>query len=299
MENTSENGFQPYRFTPEDFGVISDIVYREAGICLSDVKSALVYSRLVKRVRSLGLPSFRDYCAVVRRPESDAERQKMISALTTNVTRFHREEHHYRHFGEQVLPALLKRAASGGRIRLWSAACATGEEAYGLAFRILEKAPNAPDMDIRILATDIDPPALAIAEAGKYSVEALAPLGKEMIQSFFDPVDDAASQMKVGASPRRLITFRRLNLIRAWPVRGPFDVVFCRNVAIYFDSDTQAGLWQGFADVMAPNGALYIGHSERITGPAAACFRLEGTTTYRMRGENTGNDHATKEIGKE
>ncbi|TMV51130.1 chemotaxis protein, partial [Thioclava sp. BHET1] len=148
--------------------MIAEIAHREAGITLPEVKEPLVYSRLIKRLRALSLRNFAEYCTLIASAEGTEERVQMISALTTNVTHFFREGHHFRHLEEEVLPALIDRAQRGGRVRLWSAGCATGEEAYSIAFSLLRLCPEAARYDIRILATDIDPQVLETAEIGLY-----------------------------------------------------------------------------------------------------------------------------------
>ncbi|MGB5560605.1 MAG: protein-glutamate O-methyltransferase [Paracoccaceae bacterium] len=276
-----------YPFTDRDFRIIADIAYRESGISLPEGKLQLVYSRLVKRVRSLRLSSFHEYCDIVRNNDAVEERQHLISALTTNVTRFRREAHHNEHLRNNVLPEVIDRALRGDRVRFWSAACATGQEAYEIAFELLATCPNAADLDVRILATDIDPVSLATAQAGTYGSAALTGLPDSTVRQFFRPLADATDRVTVTEAARRLIAFRNLNLVRPWPVKGPFDAVFCRNVAIYFDVGTQEQLWCRFAEVIAPGGALYIGHSERLSGAAAGSFSADGVTTFRRRPAGT------------
>lgn len=273
-------------FTAEDFRQIAAILHSHAGIALTEGKAALVYSRLAKRLRALGLRSFRDYCALIQGVNGVDERQAMTAALTTNVTRFFREPHHFDHLRDQVLPALAARAAAGGRVRLWSAACSNGQEPYSMALEVLSILPSAADVDVRILATDIDPNMVAEGRAGLYREEALEPVPPLLRQRWFDRVGDGAeTRWSAGDELRRLVAFRELNLVGDWPMRGRFDVIFCRNVAIYFDEETQERLWSRFVPLLAPDGVVYIGHSERVTGPAAAQLRNDGLTTYRLWGE--------------
>lgn len=266
-------------FTADDFRHIAQTLHAHAGIALSEGKAALVYSRLAKRLRLLGLRSFRDYCALIDGAEGVDERQAMMAALTTNVTRFYREPHHFDHLRDRVMPELAARARAGGRVRLWSAACSNGQEPYSMAMAVLDVLPEAAELDVRILATDIDPNMVAEGAAGVYSEDLLAPVPAAS-RKHFTPVAGAPGRFSADAALRRLVTFKELNLIGDWPMRGRFDVIFCRNVVIYFDDATQERVWSRFAPIMTPGGVLYIGHSERVTGPAAKLLQPAGLTTY-------------------
>jgi chemotaxis protein methyltransferase CheR len=270
-----------FPFTNSDFRYIAEIAYQESGLSLPEAKSQLVYSRLVKRIREYGFSSFREYCDLVRSPSGNTERQVMVAALTTNVTRFRREAHHATHFRNRVLPELIKRAEKGQRIRLWSAACATGQEAYEIAFEVLNLCANATDLDVKVLATDIDPISLNFAQTGIYNQAAIKGLPAEFSEKYFRETEGRNEYREVSDGARKLVTFRVLNLIRPWLMRGPFDVVFCRNVAIYFDQKTQQGLWGRLAEVISPDGVLYIGHSERLSGYSEKSFVADGVTTFR------------------
>jgi chemotaxis protein methyltransferase CheR len=276
------------RLTDAEFRTISRILHQDSGIALAPSKMALVYSRLVRRLRALGLRSFADYCALVAGEGGREERHEMLAALTTNVTHFFRENHHFEHLRTRLLPPLVARARQGGRVRLWSAGCSNGHEPYSIALTLLGLMPDAADHDIRILASDIDPNVVAFGERGIYDDEALAEVPKALRVRWFRrrPVaSDGVRRAEVAQEMRRLVVFRELNLIGAWPMRGRFDAVFCRNVTIYFDAPTREEVWRRFAGAMEPGGWLYIGHSERLAGPAAALFSLEGTTAYRFTGE--------------
>jgi chemotaxis protein methyltransferase CheR len=272
-------------FTEGDFKKIAAMVHGDAGIALHETKATLVYSRLAKRLRALGLASFQDYCALVAGHEGVDERQKMLAALTTNVTRFFREPHHFDHLRDKVLPPLLSAARAGGKIRIWSAACSSGQEPYSAAMTLLAAAPDAANLDIRILATDIDPNMVADARAGIYVPSLLAGIPPEYSRRWIAPSTHRPGSMQIAEEARSLITFNELNLIGDWPMKGKFDAIFCRNVAIYFDDDTQARLWSRFAPLLKVGGHLYIGHSERVAGPAASAFEPDGITTYRLTRE--------------
>ncbi len=274
-----------YPLTRRDLMEIADMIYADAGIALNESKASLVYSRLSKHIRKLGLSGFREYCKLVSSPEGAEARREMLSHLTTNFTRFFRENHHFEHLAKDVLPGLIQRAKSGGRVRIWSAASSDGQEPYSIALTVLAAFPNAADYDFRILATDIDPKILEIARRGAYDVNALETVNPEMRRQWFREVDvDGRKKWQVDDKVKRLITYNELNLMSAWPFKGKFDVIFCRNVVIYFDEQTQVKIWQRFADLMTPEGHLYIGHSERVSGPAKDQFDNIGVTTYRYNG---------------
>ncbi len=265
-----------------DFQAIAELLHRETGIHLPEAKRAMVEGRLAKRLRHLGIGGFADYRALIEGPEGAEERGRMLAALTTNVTRFNREPHHFEALRRDVLPALAARARQGGRVRLWSAACSSGEEPYSMALAVLSVLPEAPDLDVKVLATDINADMVARGRAGLYPATALGDVPAEDRSRWFEPAGAGAWRARPALAG--LVAFRVLNLMGDWPMRGAFDSVFCRNVVIYFDPPTQARLWSRIAPLIPPGGHLFIGHSERLTGPAANLFRSEGITTYRREG---------------
>ncbi len=271
-----------FLLTANDFNAIARLLHDETGITLHEGKATLLYSRLGKRLRALGMTEFRSYCDLLADPEEREERGRMIRALTTNVTKFFREPHHFDHLRDVVLPPLLQAAERGGRVRIWSAACSTGQEPYSLALTILRVLPNAAKLDVRVLATDIDTTVLETASTGQYSADALAGVPAELRARWFEK---AGAEWKAGEALRRLVSFRALNLIGPWPMRGPFDVIMCRNVVIYFGEDTQTEIWKRFTPMLSPGGHLYIGHSERVSGPAAKSYVSAGITTYQRRAD--------------
>ncbi|MGV8938389.1 MAG: protein-glutamate O-methyltransferase CheR [Allorhizobium sp.] len=278
-----------YPLTRRDLNEVAAMIYSDAGIALNDSKASLVYSRLSKHIRNLGLSGFREYCALVSSPEGAAPRREMLSHLTTNFTRFFRENHHFEHLKSDVLPDLLARAKSGGRVRIWSAACSDGQEPYSIALTVLSMMPNAADYDFRILATDIDPKILAQARAGIYDEAALETVSPAMRKQWFREVDvQGRRKFQVDDKVKRLITYNELNLMAQWPFKGHFDVIFCRNVVIYFDEPTQVKIWSRFAGLLPERGHLYIGHSERVSGDPKNLFDNIGITTYRYNGKPGG-----------
>lgn len=271
----------PEPMSPEkraQFDAISRMAREAAGLNIVPEKSAMVFSRLGKRLRALGLSSVDDYIALIQGPDAAEERENLISALTTNVTSFFRENHHFEYFAQQQLPGLIERARSGNRVRLWSAACSSGQEPYSLAMVVLEQFPDAHRHDLRILATDIDHQILAAARAATYSSDLVAPLKANGRERFLRPAE--SGDVMVADEVRALVALRRLNLMGDWPMKGRFDAIFCRNVMIYFDQPTQNRLISRFAKVCADQAVLYLGHSERIDPAANAPFRQVGQTTF-------------------
>ncbi len=272
-----------FPFTWADFRQIAELVHSEAGIVLTEAKVNLVYSRLAKRLRAIGLRTFREYFALMQGANGVDERQAMIAAMTTNVTRFFRESHHFDFLRTRVLPELLEKARSGGKLRVWSAGCSSGEEAYSVGLTILELEPDAADMDVRILASDIDPEMLRRGNTGIYPAKQMGDITAEMRRRGFRPVLGSSGDLEVGEELRELVRFRELNLLREWPMKGRFDVIFCRNVMIYFDDETQNTVWDRFANILHPGGTLCIGHSERIS-VGSHPYDLVGQTIYRRQG---------------
>jgi chemotaxis protein methyltransferase CheR len=282
---TALGGF-PY--TRADFHKIAALVRADAGIQLNETKAPLVYARLVKRLRALGLQSFRDYCALVSGGDGAEERRRMASALTTNVTRFFREPHHFAHLKGFALPPLIAAAREGGRVRLWSAGCSSGEEPYSIALTLLSLMPDAAEHDIRILATDIDQDVLEAGRRGQYSDTAAAPIDPELRNRWLIRENDpkGGRRWTVSEPMRTLVAFRELNLMGHWPMRGTFQVIFCRNTVIYFDPELQARVWARMAPLLSPQGLLYVGHSERVSGTDA--LKMVAATTYARTAKETG-----------
>jgi chemotaxis protein methyltransferase CheR len=273
-ESTAEIG--EGEITPEDFQAIARMLRDAAGIELGSNKRELVFGRLKRRLRVLGLANFAEYRAYLAQPDSEAERGEMVNALTTNLTSFFRESHHFTHLAKDVLPNLLK-SNGNRRLRIWSSACSSGEEPYSIAMVLHKALQGKPGWDARILATDIDTNMIARGQAGVYEADRIdtipAEYGKLLIRADDDRVI-MSDQLK------QRIAFRPLNLLGEWPMRGPFDVVFCRNVVIYFDKTTQRTLFKRFADILSPNGWLFIGHSESLLGVSDR-FEHLGRTIYR------------------
>ena len=268
---------QEIEFEEQHLKRIAQIACDLTGISLPDSKLPLVYSRLVRRVRALKLQGFDQYCALLVSDEGQSEREELFTALTTNVTGFFRERHHFEFLREKVFPGLGARVLKGDRVRLWSSACSSGQEAYCLAMAWLEACPTATGRDFRILASDIDPRILAKAKDAKYEANTIDQV-EERYKKYFETLD--SGKVTPIQQVRDLLSFRQLNLVHDWPFSGKFDVILCRNVAIYFDRDIQSVLWDRFAEAMTEGGHLLIGHSERLCGAGAAKFENCGVTTY-------------------
>mgnify|MGYP003681877656 CR=1 FL=1 len=261
-----------------DFEALAGILHSRTGIKLSASKRPLVISRLSKRLRALDLCDFSQYRRLVETETDGAEFSHMISSLTTNVTKFFRENQHFESFSSLVTDELRPSAQRGEKIRIWSAGCSTGEEPYSLATTVLSTFPDAANYDFKILATDIDSNVVAKAQAGRYPEQAVKQASSEKLKDYFELAADG--EMVASSGLQRLITFRILNLLDPWPMKGPFDAIMCRNVVIYFDEATQERLFCRFAGMLKPGGRFYIGHSERLTQEAQHYFEADGVTSF-------------------
>lgn len=273
---TDEREFQ---FTDRDFAFLCKVAYEHTGITLGACKRQMLYGRLARRIRQLGLASFRDYCARIEN-DPGSELSELVNAITTNLTSFFRENHHFEHLAKTALPDILERNAHTRRLRIWSAGCSTGEEPYSIAMTLAESA-QLGGWDARILATDIDTNVVAKASAGVYADERIQGIEAQRLRRWFQRGGGSnAGKARVVVQLRDMVSFRQLNLLGAWPMQRPFDVIFCRNVVIYFDKATQRRLFARYADMLAPGGYLYIGHSETLF-KISERFRLLGGTIYQ------------------
>jgi len=266
-----------YRFCERDFATIVEIVREEAGIVLGQQKRDLVYGRLAKRLRTIGLADFGDYCALLTSDAGAQERRHMVNAITTNLTGFFREAHHFDHLGKNLRAAVEPRDGTG-RLRLWSAGCSSGEEAYSMAMTVRDLMRATDKWDVKILATDIDTEMVARAKAGRYDPERISTVPLEKRRRYTRQAEDGRVQMTDDI--RSLIVFNPLNLFHSWPMRGLFQAIFCRNVVIYFSRDDQRILFDRFANSLVPGGWLFIGHSETLHNVSDR-FRHIGTTIYQ------------------
>ena len=272
-----------FELSDRDYAYISKFVYERAGIVLSDHKRDMVYARLARRLRVLGLTSFSEYCGLIKGPKGDGEIGFMINAVTTNLTKFFRESHHFDHMRETLLPQVRQdaQAKRKKRLRIWSAGCSSGEEPYTIAMVLCDVMSDLDLWDARVLATDLDTNMLATASAGIYDAKRVEGMPVEYRKRFCirsGTIDDR--RYKMNESVRRLIAFKHLNLLTDWPMRGPFDAIFCRNVMIYFDNPTKSRLIERFAALLSPGGWLYVGHAESLRAEATM-FQSIGQSIYR------------------
>jgi len=268
----------PSKLSKSAFEAIAALAHRDFGLRIVPEKMTMVQSRLRHRLRALNLQDFEAYSTLVCSAQGADERRCMISALTTNVSHFFREPHHFDILSQTVLPDLKKRIQSGGRIRIWSAGCSNGQEPYSIAMHLLRAEPLLAQADFKILATDIDPKVIAHAQAGIYTGHQTTGVCEDLKAEFLQSGDDTFTMTQ---TVRKHVRFRELNLLADWPMQHRFDAIFCRNVVIYFDHDTQERLWPRFHGSMNADGTLFLGHSERISPPARFGFKTIGTTAYK------------------
>ncbi len=273
-------------FTAKDFQRVRKLIYDHAGISLNDSKQDMVYSRLARRLRATGIDNFNDYLALLE-SNNKTEWEAFANSLTTNLTSFFREPHHFPLLADHVL-----KRKGGQRISLWCSASSTGEEPYSMAMTMVD-AFGTFTPPVSILATDIDTNVLAKAEEGVYPIDRVEKLSQDVIKRFFLKGSGAQSGfVRVRPELRAMVTFRRVNLLDSeWPVRGPLDAIFCRNVMIYFDKETQLKILHRFAPLLQPDGLLFAGHSESFHH-AAHLFRLRGKTVYELVKTHHGHRQA-------
>jgi chemotaxis protein methyltransferase CheR len=262
-----------FHFSHRDFEEVRKLIYDHAGIALTDAKEDMVYSRLARRLRATGLKSFREYLEYLNHGHED-EWEAFVNSLTTNLTDFFRENHHF------VILKEFLRARSDRPILLWSSASSTGEEPYSMAMTAVETFGgfNAP---VKILASDLDTNVLKKAEAGIYPMDRMKKLSSEQQRRFFlKGTGDRAGQVKVRPELRAMVEFFQLNLLApTWPIRQPVDGIFCRNVMIYFDKPTQHKILSRMKPLLKRDGLLFVGHSEALYH-ATDLFKLRGQTVY-------------------
>ncbi|MGD9505048.1 MAG: protein-glutamate O-methyltransferase CheR [Syntrophobacteraceae bacterium] len=258
-KNLSERLFQEF----------SRLVYQQCGINLHEGKKALLQARLNKRLRATGFSSYEEYYDYLCSNAHSDELVHFLDCISTNLTYFFREPQHFEHLEHVLIPELLerKRRERNSRIRIWSAGCSTGEEPYSLAMCILDQLDDVRKWDFRILASDISTRVLEIAASGVYSWEKVQKVPAALLSAYFEK-NGAGSEASYAASSllKRIVAFRRVNLKEAYPFKGPFDFIFCRNVMIYFDKQTQEELIRRFASYLSDGGHLFVGHSESLTG---------------------------------
>ena len=267
----------------KEFGFLREFVLQQCGISLGDHKRQLVQGRLLRRLRALNLPGFEAYCDLLRR-DPESELGELASCISTNVTSFFREMHHYDMLVDELLPRWLAEKRGGGRLRIWSAGCSTGEEPYAIAMVLAEAIERTGiQIDAKILATDLSPQALEAARKGVYPVDRLGGVSDARRKRWFLRGEGSFDGfVQVHPRLRELVAIQPLNLLHEWPMHGKFDAIFCRNVVIYFDKPTKQRLFSRYAGMLESRGYLFLGHSESMYG-LSEDFDLIGRTVYRKR----------------
>jgi len=276
---TINEKLREFVFGEEDFHALRTLVKQVTGINLTEAKRELVYARLSRRLRALNLRSFRDYRKLLK-ADGGAELVQLCNAITTNLTAFFREPHHFEYLRTHVLGPMIASPPASRRLRIWSAGCSTGEEPYSIAMTVLEAVPDIHRWDIKILASDLDSNVLARARDGVYSTDRLRHMSDAARERFFSPVDEEQRAWQVNPELQRLVTVKSLNLMNPFPMKGPLDAIFCRNTIIYFDKDTQRQLFSRISRLQQPGQLLFLGHSETLFRTSDA-YTLVGRTIYR------------------
>ncbi|TQV75341.1 protein-glutamate O-methyltransferase CheR [Aliikangiella marina] len=265
-----------FDFSDENFRHVRALINQLAGITLSERKTDMVYARLARRLRALGYSDFDSYLAFVENDEHESVH--FTNSLTTNLTHFFRESHHFDYLADVYFPEILSQGKK--RIRIWSAGCSTGEEPYSLAITWRSRVKDAHRYDFKILATDLDTNVLDVCRQGLYAKDKVMQLDDEYQQWFRATKRCNSQQMEVFPKLREQIVFKQLNLMDEWPIKGPLDVIICRNVLIYFDKPTQQKLVNRFAQLLSDRGCLILGHSENLSANKNM-FESIGQTTFR------------------
>jgi chemotaxis protein methyltransferase CheR len=280
MTSLTSSRQREFLFTQADFDSLRSLVKSQSGITLGDAKRELVYGRLSRRLRALGLSAFADYRRMLAGPDGQPEMIEFINAVTTNLTSFFRESHHFDFLRDTYLRARAADPKASRRIRIWCAAASTGEEPYSIAMSVAEAIPDWLRWDIRILATDLDTNVLQTCVAGVYGEDRVAGMSKSRLERFFVPIGEQGNRRyQIKPELAAMISFRQLNLMHALPMNGPLDIIFCRNVIIYFDKDTQRALFSRIAPLQKPGDLLFLGHSESLLQVSDAWSML-GKTIY-------------------
>ena len=268
-----------FAFSDADFDALRKLVKDITGINLTEQKRELVYGRLARRLRVLQLRTFAEYRDLLSE-DGGEEIRELCNAITTNLTSFFRENHHFEYLRDHVLAPLQANRSAPRRVRIWSSACSTGEEPYSLAMTVLESFPDLRGWDVKILATDLDSDVLAKAQRGIYAAERVRAIGPQRLSRFFAERRGREATYEVRPELTSLITFKQLNLMHPLPMKGPLDAIFCRNVVIYFDKDTQRELFSRIAQLQRPGNLLFLGHSESLF-KVSESYTPIGKTVYR------------------
>lgn len=272
-----------FEYTEQDFNHIRQLVGERTGIVLTESKKELVYSRISRRLRELGLMTFSDYRQILTSGHS-SELEQFTNAITTNLTSFFRENHHFEFLKNDFIPELRKIKGTNRSLRIWSAGCSTGEEVYSICMTLRESMNDFSQWNIEILASDLDSDVLAAAKAGIYDIERVEAIDRSLLQRWFMKGQGSnAGKVRVSQELRDMVSFKQLNLMESWPIKNKFDVIFCRNVLIYFDKETQGRLVDRYAELLEDHGRLFVGHSENLL-KVTDKYALLGKTIYKKAG---------------
>ena len=272
---------EAFSLSEREFEEIRAVIKDMTGISMSAAKRQLIYRRLQTRLKATGIKSFKAYLELLKTGDP-AEQEAFSNAVTTNLTSFFREDHHFEFLAKTIIPEIVAKRGNGSRrLRIWSAGCSTGEEPYSIAITLMESLKSLDRWDAKLLCTDLDSNVLETAKTGVYSLDRVEAIPQKQLRRWFmksGSRDD--DRVKVSQALQDLITFNQLNLMDDWPMRGRFDVIFCRNVVIYFDKPTQRVLMDRYAEILEDDGYLMLGHSESLFNVSDR-FTLVGQTIHR------------------
>jgi chemotaxis protein methyltransferase CheR len=274
-----------YKLDQESFNFLKNIALTISGLKLQKNADGVVYNRISRRLHELKLPDFAAYCDLIKVNES--EKEIFINLISNPLTSFFRDKHHFHYLEYTLLPELLR---TKSKLRIWSIGCSTGEEPYSIAIIINNVVPKMQDVDIKILATDINSDSLEIAKQGIYESDTIAHLNMDIRNKYFyHGIGSNLGLIKVNNSIRNLVHFQKLNLIDEWPLTNPFDIIFCRNVLIYLSKELIPGIIDRLDKLLVPNGVLFLGHTESAIHLPKK-YNIVGKTIYRKPVVNEGND---------
>jgi chemotaxis protein methyltransferase CheR len=278
MTNVRDKAFS---LNSVEFNFVCTFVYDSTGIVLNEGKREMLYRRLTRITRERNLRDFSAYCDLLK-SQPEKERDYFINAITTNLTSFFREQHHFDYMTQHEIPRIIKNAGANKRLRIWSSASSTGEEPYSIAMTVNEAMKAVmTQWDVKLLATDIDSDVLAKGKLGVYEEKRIEDIPNKLKEKYFRKGSHQNKlNVKVAKELQNLITFKQLNLLHEWPMKGPFDIIFCRNVIIYFDKKTQLELFERYYELLKPGGLLMLGHSENL-GQYQQYFENVGRTIFR------------------
>lgn len=283
VDCTSLTASQAFTLNDAEFNEVRAVIKEMTGINMSESKRQLIYRRLTGRLKARNIGTVREYLAFLKSGD-EMELELFSNAVTTNLTSFFREQHHFDFLANNIIPEIIANKGSGSRrVRIWSAGCSTGEEPYSIAITLREAMHDLAAWDAKLLATDLDSDVLATSKAGIYPLDRVEQIPEARLKRWFQKGSgDKGAIVRARPELQELITFKRLNLMQEWPIRGPFDVIFCRNVIIYFDKPTQRVLMNRYADLLEEGGYLILGHSESLHNVSDR-FNLLGKTVYRKK----------------